>query len=191
MSDIDKIIKGCIKNEPESQKKLYLMYANSLYSVCYRYAFRKSEAEDLLQETFIKIYMNIKSYSGKGSFEGWMRRIAVNVALKNYNSSKNCELNFESYITDAEEPGNGNNVSICDDTTSSINYKDLLQFIDWLPAGKKVIFNMYAIEGYDHGEIAAMLKITESTSRSQLTKARELLQELHRKHNKTYERKVS
>jgi len=126
------------------------------------------EAEDVLQDAFIKIFRNLEKFEGKGSFEGWMRRIVVNTALKNYNKSsfKKERIGLEDYQEASMDP----------DVISSLYKEELLKVIEELPNGYRVVFNLYVIEGFSHREIAQELKIQESTSRSQLVKARKMLQ---------------
>jgi RNA polymerase sigma factor (sigma-70 family) len=126
------------------------------------------EAEDVLQDAFIKIFRNLEKFEGKGSFEGWMRRIVVNTALKNYNKSsfKKERIGLEDYQEASMDP----------DVISSLYKEELLKVIEELPNGYRVVFNLYVIEGFSHREIAQELKIQESTYRSQLVKARKMLQ---------------
>lgn len=163
------LIQGCIREDRECQRELFNRYAGKMLTVTRRYARHQAEAEDLLQDTFVKVFNNLKKFEGKGSFEGWIRRIAVNTALKNYNKSsfKKEEIGlpeFHDVITDAE-------------AVSNLTEEELLREIAALPEGYRLVFNLYVIEGYSHKEIAEALQIGESTSRSQLVKARKLLQE--------------
>jgi len=137
-------------------------------AVCTRYTRHRMEAEDVLQDAFIKIFRNLEKFEGKGSFEGWMRRIVVNTALKNYNKSsfKKERIGLEDYQEASMDP----------DVISSLYKEELLKVIEELPNGYRVVFNLYVIEGFSHREIAQELKIQESTSRSQLVKARKMLQ---------------
>ena len=126
------------------------------------------EAEDILQDAFIKIFSNLGKYEGKGSFEGWMRRIVVNTALKNYHKSsyQKEKIGLEDYQEGALNP----------EVLSSLHEEEIMNVIAKLPDGYRIVFNLYVIEGFSHKEIAAQLKIQESTSRSQLVKARKMLQ---------------
>ncbi len=170
MTDID-IIKGCINNNALCQKSLFNRYASLLLGVCMRYARNKEDAEDILQDSFIKIFNKIGQFKGEGSFEGWMRRVVVNTALKKYSVSRySKELSVEEVkdVTVADS----NDVPAFNHLTE----KDLLVLIHNLPDGYRIIFNLYVIEGFQHDEIANMLGIQPGTSRSQLVKARQMLQ---------------
>lgn len=147
-----------------------------MYAVCLRYARSQSDAADILQEGFVKVYTKLDQFQSQGSFEGWIRRIMINTALRAYQKQR---FEFESsgyeHFPDAPvEP----------DAVASLSEAELLQLIGRLPEGYRVVFNLVAVEGYSHAEVAATLGIQESTSRSQLTKARrwlcEQLEVLHR-----------
>ena len=167
----EELIKGCILEYKAYQKALYDKFAGKMLAVCMRYARDRSEAEDILQEGFIKIFDNIAGFKAQGSFEGWIRRIIVNTALNQYrkNNSRNEVYEYEMQEFD----------SAMEDPTAlgKLSEKELLQMIAALPDGYRVVFNLYAIEGYSHKEISEMLLIKESTSRSQLVKARQALQQ--------------
>ncbi len=171
-SDNDpQLVKGCIDGDPVSQKKLYERFSKKMMGVCLRYADNYEDAQDILQEGLIKVFKNIDSFKGSGSLEGWIRRIVVNTALATYRTSNPLRLSKGSeeleYIPAAD-----------DDILGSISVKDLLNIIRKLPSGYRVVFNLYAIEGYSHKEIAEQLDITESTSKSQYSRARSLLQKI-------------
>lgn len=163
------LIQGCIHEDRECQRELFNLYAGKMLTVTRRYARHQAEAEDLLQDAFIKIFNNLKRFEGKGSFEGWMRRIAVNTAIKNYNKSafQKEKIGLPEY----------HDTPINAEAISNLTEEELLKEIATLPDGYRVVFNLYVIEGYSHKEIARQLNIGESTSRSQLVKARKLLQE--------------
>ena len=164
------IIEGCKSSKRELQKALYQRFSGKMFAVCLRYSKNREEAEDILQDGFVKVFGNINQYTGTGSFEGWIRRIMVNTALEALRKKKIDYSNVEVHeIEDSYE-----NVH---DVMSKMGMNDLLIFIQELPAGYKAVFNLYAIEGYQHKEIAAMLSISEGTSRSQLARARQILQE--------------
>jgi RNA polymerase sigma-70 factor (ECF subfamily) len=176
MEDIEQIIKGCVVMEKSAQHALYKYLAPKLMSICIRYTRSKYQADDYLQETFIKIFTNIKSYKGDGPIEAWARRIAVNTILKDMerkNPLKNC-LELDSIASSAYSG---------QDINSDIRHKEMLNFINYLPSSKKTIFNLYVIEGYSHKEISELLSISEGTSKSQLSRAKEMLIEIHRKQN--------
>jgi len=164
------IINGCKAGKRELQKALYERFSGKMFAVCLRYAKKREEAEDYLQEGFIKVFRNMNQYSGAGSFEGWIRRIMVNTALEHLRKKK---MDFGTFDIERVEDNHADDNS----ATSRIEVKDLLAVIQQLPTGYQTIFNLYAIEGYQHNEIAVMLGISEGTSKSQLARARALLQE--------------
>jgi RNA polymerase sigma-70 factor (ECF subfamily) len=163
------LINGCIKESKSFQKELYRRYAGKMLVVCMRYARHRMEAEDILQEAFIKIFDNISRFQFKGSFEGWIRRIIVNTAIKNYRrmSFKRELIGNEDHDTEFTQP----------DAVENMSEEELLNLIETLPDGYRIVFNLYAIEGFSHKEISEMLNIQEGTSRSQLVKARKMLQQ--------------
>lgn len=165
------IIKGCLAQDKNAQKELYKKYAASMFGICLRYCKKRAEAEDVLQEAFVRIFSNLKTYRSEGSFEGWLKRIVVNTALNFYKSNlKRCFDTSIDEMNDSEVPS-----SQVSDTDISV--EDLMKIINSLADGYRIIFNMYAIEGYSHKEIAAMLNINENTSKSQLSRARVILQQ--------------
>ena len=170
MTDIE-LISGCIKDDALCQKSLFHRYASSLLGVCQRYARNKEDAEDILQDSFIKIFKKIDQFKGEGSFEGWMRRIVVNTALKKYTVSRYSKEISVDEVKDLSL-ANMNDIPAFNHLTE----KDLLLLVNNLPDGYRIVFNLYVIEGYPHDEIADMLGIQPGTSRSQLVKARQLLQ---------------
>lgn len=168
MTEKDLII-GCTKEDQVCQRELYKKYAGKMMVVCMRYSNNRMEAEDLLQDGFIKIFDNIAKFKQEGSLEGWIRRIIVNIALNKIRATK---MLFEDISTKAEVFSN-------DDATivDKLSEQDLLNIINKLPNGYKYVFNMYAIEGYSHKEIADNLGIEEASSRSQYAKAKKYLQQ--------------
>ena len=162
------LIEGCIKGDRKSQKAMFDRFSRSMMVVSMRYSKSDLEAEDILQEAFIKVFEKIHTFRGECKLEFWIKRIVVNTAL-NYGRSKL----YMFPMVDVEQ-----NESIIDEDFSLANFhfKDLLGMIQSLPSGCQVIFNLYAIEGYSHKEIAEVLQIEVSTSRSQLVKARRMLQ---------------
>lgn len=165
----EQLITGCRKGDRLAQKELYEKFSRKMMGVCLRYANDRETARDLLQDGFVKVYTNIDSYSGMGSFEGWMRRVFVNCALEHLR--KNDVLREASDLenmVELIEP----EASVMD----RLSAQELMAIIQKLPPGFKAVFNLFAIEGYTHKEIGEMLNITESTSRSQYTRARQLLQ---------------
>lgn len=162
------LIKGCIQQNAGCQRQLFEMYAGKMLSVCIRYAIDSAEAEDMLQEAFIRVFKYIHQFKFEGSFEGWMRRIVVNSALKALQKKK---ISFQEIKEHADtsprmEPY----------VYSNLGQEDLLKLINALPEGYRLVFNLNVIEGYSHDEIAELLNIQASTSRSQLVKARKMLQ---------------
>lgn len=166
--NVNQLIEACLNGEANAFEQLFLMYAGKMMTVCRRYASSHSEAEDLLQEGFIRVYQNLGSFEFKGSFEGWVRRIIVNTAFRQISREKIslvAQTDVHEYET-VREP----------DALSMLTEEEILKLIEEMPAGYKIVFNLYVIEGFSHKEIASMLGIEESTSRSQLVKARKLLQ---------------
>jgi RNA polymerase sigma-70 factor (ECF subfamily) len=164
----ERTIQGCINEEKSAQQYLYETYSPKMYYVCLRYARHASEAQDMLQDGFIKVFDNIGSFKSNGSFEGWIRRIVVNTAL-NYcrkSSFKQEQIGIEDY----------QDTVVKSKAVSNLGEKELLALIQKLPDGYRMVFNLYVIEGYSHKEIGEMLNVTESTSRSQLAKSRKWMQ---------------
>jgi RNA polymerase sigma factor (sigma-70 family) len=164
------IIEGCKAGKRELQKALYTRFSGKMYAVCLRYSKSREEAEDILQDGFVKVFHSINQYLGTGSFEGWVRRIMVNTALEAIRKKK---LDFSSLDTEFAPEFSDDGT----DAADKMAVNDLLNLIQELPSGYKAVFNMYAIEGYQHKEIAALLGISEGTSKSQFARARYMLQE--------------
>lgn len=170
MSEIKKIIDGCLEGNRRDQELLYRRHAPKLYGVCLQYSGNDEEARDILQEGFIKIFENLESYKHQGSFEGWMRRITVNTALEKFRS-RNILYRVDDIdqITEPDaEPDN--------EDYAGLEANDLLNIIRELPPKYRIIFNLFAIEGYSHKEISKMVNISEGTSKSNLSRARAILQ---------------
>lgn len=165
----EQIIEGCLKNDRNAQRVLYDRYAPLMLGICMRYAQDKAEAEDVLQEGFVKVFLRIKQYKKKGSFEGWLKRIIINTAISNYR--KNLKHYYHSELGDVSEGYYKTKFPNSDFTKD-----ELLAVIRELPKGYRIVFNLYAIEGYKHKEIADMLDIDTTTSKSQYSRARKLLQ---------------
>ena len=165
----EEIVRGCKAGNRKAQRLLYDRYSKKMLGVSLRYCQNKQEAEDVLQEGFIKVFMNIDSFKEQGSFEGWVRRIMVNTAINNYQSNLK-----RYYHSDVEEEAGIPSENI--DALNKLSAKDLLKMIQSLPEGYRVVFNLFAIEGYSHKEIGEMLGISENTSKSQLSRARLSLQ---------------
>lgn len=163
------LIAACINKDKRAQKKLFDQFSPKLMGVCLRYAQDRDEAQDMLQDGFIKIFQKIETYSGKGSFGGWLHRAMVNTCLDHIR--KNSKFRYKVEIEKADlETDNA------ESALSVLRTKELLQLIQELPEGYRIVFNMFAIEGFGHKEIAEELNITENTSKSQYRKARLHLQ---------------
>ncbi|MDQ6755661.1 MAG: RNA polymerase sigma factor [Bacteroidota bacterium] len=165
----DELIKGCLKEDESSQRELFRRYAGKMLGVCQRYAHNSADAEDIVQDAFIKVFEKIHQFKNEGSFEGWIRKIVVNTALKKYTV-----IRYDKEVS-GYEINDTNESSIEATAYSHLKEKELLGLINNLPDGYRLIFNLYVIEGYQHEEIAAMLGIQPGTSRSQLVKARNML----------------
>lgn len=163
------ILVGCINNDPSAQRELYNRYSPKMLSVCYRFGNSREDAEDMLQEGFIKIFMQIHTFQNKGAFEGWIRRIIVHTCInflkKNKKFSNSIDLDQADYLAIKEET-----------IPSVMQARQIIECIRLLPVGYKTVLNLYAMEGYSHKEIADMLDIEESTSRSQYTRAKVMLE---------------
>ena len=170
------LVKRCIKKDSASQKVLFEQYASVMMTVCRRYSGNQQEAEDILQESFIRVFLYINQYKFKGSLEGWIKRIVVNCALRALQKKK---IHFVEIKDEqlAAQP-------VDSDALSNLNEEELLKLISSLPEGYRIVFNLYVLEGYNHDEIAGILHIKTATSRSQLAKARNLLKEKIKSLNK-------
>lgn len=171
MIDLSKILERCKKYERKAQKELYDVYSPVLLGICIRYAKTRDEAEDILQEGLIKILTKINDFKGDGSFEGWMKRIIVNTAISHYH--KNKKHNDVYDIDEINETDIKGNTFENNQFTS----EELYSVINNLPAGYKEVFNLYAIEGYKHKEIAEILNINQNTSKSQYSRAKEKIRQ--------------
>lgn len=165
------IIKGCARHDRRAQQMLYDKYSRFLLGVCMRYATDRAEAEDILQDSFLKIYFSIEDFSGTGSFAGWLRKVAVNTAITHYhkNLKHRYHIEIEEYVS--VETGTS---SFEEDLFSS---DELYKVLNELPAGYRMVFNLYAVEGYKHKEIAEMLGIDTNTSKSQYSRAKAVLRD--------------
>lgn len=167
------LIKGCIEGDRRMQEELYKRFSPKMYAVCLRYASNAEEAQDILQDAFIKVYKKLDSFRGDGSFEGWVRRIFVNTAIEHFRRKK-----YMQPVTEKEENTiEGKYVSVLDELAE----KDILELVAQLSPGYRTVFNMYVVEGYSHKEIGEMLGISEGTSKSQLSRAKAILQDLVRR----------
>ena len=168
MSD-EEMLEGCMAKKEQAQRYLYERYKRVMTGVCMRYADHFEEAQDMVQNGFIKVFKKIDTFSGKGSLEGWIRRIMVNTALDHLRSNKAQRFNVS--IDDVDHKIKKESAVM-----GKLNADDLLQLIRELPAGYRTVFNLYAIEGYSHKEIGEQLNISKNTSKSQYSRARALLQ---------------
>jgi len=166
--NLENIIKGCIAGKSTSRELLYKMFANKMWGVCLRYAKDYDEAKDILQEGFIKAFEKIEQFEGRGHFEGWLRKIMVNTALAEYRKKRYLHLETEHASNNSDES--------FEHIECNIAAAELLEIIQELPSQYKLVFNLFAIEGYSHKEIAELLKISEGTSKSNLSRARNILQ---------------
>jgi RNA polymerase sigma-70 factor (ECF subfamily) len=163
------LIKRCQDNDPKAQGLLYQQLAPKMFGICLRYTRNHMEAEDVLQEGFIKVFRYLKDYRNDGSLEGWIRRTIVNTAINFYKK----RAKYQNDISlDHSEPINQEEESAID----KLSVKELLEYIQELPDGYRMVFNLNVIEGYTHKEIGEMLNISENTSKSQLSRARSVLQ---------------
>lgn len=164
------IIQGCLANKASAQEKLYALFSRKMMAVCLRYTKSRAEAEDVFHEAFIKVYKNIHTWQG-GSFEGWMRRIFVNTAINHYHQTRK----FFDHVDAAYAE---NMVASSDNIIATLSNQELMELINSLPEGYKIVFNLHVVEGYNHSEIAEMLGIAEGSSKSQLSKAKAHLKKL-------------
>lgn len=170
ITDEQRLIAGCIDKEPWAQKQVYELYAPAMLTVCVRYVTDRETARDILQDGFMKVFTKIHTFSGTGSFPGWIRRIFVTTALEylRRNDALKQSESIDEYNYTIEDV----DISVLDKIAAS----DLMTCISKLPVGYRTVFNLYAIEGYSHLEIANTLNISENTSRSQFMRARKILQ---------------
>jgi RNA polymerase sigma-70 factor (ECF subfamily) len=163
-------IERCLSNDSKAQEAFYRCFAPKMFGICLRYARNQMEAEDVMQEGFIKVFKHLKDYRNDGSLEGWIRRTMVNTAINFYKKKikhqKDVSLDHTEPISDEEE-----------NAIDKLSALELLEMIRELPDGYRMVFNLNVIEGYTHREIGTMLNISENTSKSQLSRARGVLQE--------------
>ncbi len=161
------IIDGCKREEPKFQELLYQKYASRMMAICTRYAKTRFEAEDIFHEAFVKVFQHIDTYQ-QGSFEGWMKRIFVNTSINNFRKNQK-HYGHEQHSDESEKNASEDLI------LSDISTKELMDLINQLPEGYRLVFNLSVIEGYTHKEIGEMLNIAEGTSKSQLAKAKAFL----------------
>lgn len=179
----DELVNGCRRRNRNAQKQLYETYAGKMYTLCYRYVHDVMEAEDILVTAFTKIFEKIDQFKGEGSFEGWIKRIVINESLAFLR--KNKAMYLETDLQQADRELN------YDQLSDHLEVEELLEMIHELPSGYRAVFNMYAIDGYTHKEIAEHLGISENTSKSQLSRARLYLQKMLSQYNRVSLQKVS
>lgn len=168
MAQLEEIIYKCREGNSGAQTALYRLFSAKMYGVCLRYAKDTGDAEDILQEGFLRVFTKINQFEFKGSFEGWMRRIMVNTALEKFRKQDRLYPVEEMKIYESTE--------FVEETISSITAGDLMRIIQELPPRYRMVFNLFAIEGYSHLEISEMMNISEGTSKSNLSRARVILQ---------------
>lgn len=165
------ILQGCVQNNAAAQKALYEKYSAKMLVVCYRYAHNREDAEDMLQEGFIKVFSQISTFESRGALEGWIRRIVVHTCINNLKKNKR--------FNESVDLIHANSLQVREDAIPSIiQAKQVVECIRMLPLGYRTVLNLYAIEGFSHREISTMLDIEESTSRSQYTRAKAMLEDV-------------
>ena len=171
VENLQEILKGCLKNNRKKQSELYQIFASKMYGVCLRYAVNSHDAQDILQDGFVKIFENLSKFRGEGSFEGWMKRIFVNLALDKYR-------NKITHLS-VDEMENGSDVATDSEASAvdSLSEKEIISLINELPDQYRLVFNLYVMEGHSHHEIAEILNIGISTSRSNLARAKMILKD--------------
>ncbi|MEN9497310.1 MAG: hypothetical protein RL750_209 [Bacteroidota bacterium] len=165
------LIDGCLRNDLVAQRELYERFSPKMLAVCHRYAVNREDAEDMLQEGFVKVFLQIRSFEARGSFEGWIRRIMVHTCINHLKKNKKFQDNLDIIHAHGIP-------TRTEAIPSIVQAKQIAECIRSLPVGYRSVLNLFAIEGYSHREIAAMLDIEESTSRSQYTRAKNLLEHL-------------
>lgn len=165
---LQQLIKNCIRQDTEAQSQLYKQFASKLFSLCLKYSKNYAEAEDNLHDAFITIFNKISQYNNKGSFEGWLKRIAINTSLQRYREDVG--------VYDIVNEGNIENVSI-DLPNEDVNIDFLLKIIQELPDRYRLVFNLYVLDGYSHVEISELINISTGTSKSNLARARLILKD--------------
>jgi len=164
------MIESCLRNDKAAQKLLYDRFAPKMYAVCLRYASKRVEADDILQESFIKIFHHLPHFRFDGSFEGWIRKIVARVAIDHIQK-------YASRWEELDEYTSEDYSIVPDEAISNLSVQELQSMIQELPEGKRMVFNLYAFEGYSHKEIAEMLGISVMTSKAQYSKAKKMLQD--------------
>lgn len=170
MSVTENLIHKCLENDALAQQKLYQRHSALMYGVCMRFAKCKQEAEDILQEGFIKVFKHLKTFRNEGNLESWMRRIMINTAINFY--KRKLPVFPDTDFERMESRRSDNNLVI-----SRLTHEEILAHVQSLPRGYRMVFNLYVIEGYTHPEIAKMMDISVNTSKSQLSRAKVILKE--------------
>ena len=170
MDDTREMIEGCMRGEKRWQDRLYKKYSSLLYGICLRYTKNRMEAQDVVQETFVKIYKNIHTFTEGHSFEGWVRRIAINTSITQYRKNQRIGYSedLDEVVLRRDEPTEFEDLEF--------TREEMLHCINQLPTGYRTVFNLYVVEGFMHKEIADMLGIDVNTSKSQLSRAKSHLQ---------------
>jgi RNA polymerase sigma factor (sigma-70 family) len=165
--DLEQVIKGCIRNNGKAQEELYRLYKDVLFVLSLKYCRNQAEAEDNLHNAFIEILTNIKSYKGKGSFEGWAKRITINKAIDSYRKTLHLIPIYDDSLSD----------TTIEEDEMDLSADVILGFVQELPNQYRLVFNLYELDDYSHQEIAKLLSISESTSKSNLHRAKAILKE--------------
>lgn len=176
------ILHGCLQNNAAAQRALYEKYSSKMLVVCYRYAHNREDAEDMLQEGFIKVFSQIHTFENRGALEGWIRRIIIHTCINNLKKNKRFQESVDLIHATTLQTREENIPSI-------MQAKEVVECIRSLPIGYRTVLNLYAIEGFTHKEISEILDIEESTSRSQYTRAKAMLEEILVKRNIIYKPK--
>ncbi len=179
LEDLTNIIRDCARGKVHAQEKLYRMFAPKMFGVCLRYAKDRTEAEDNLQDGFVKVFTKIKSFRHEGSFEGWIRRIMVNVCLQKFRK--------QNLMYPVEDVGIYENQDYSESAVEKLTADELLKLVQQLPPRYRMVFNLFVMEGMNHQEISEIMEITVGTSKSNLARARDILKrkvkELYREVN--------
>ncbi|MCX6287038.1 MAG: sigma-70 family RNA polymerase sigma factor [Bacteroidetes bacterium] len=168
------VLDQCLLNEPRGQEALYKAYSARMYGICLRYAGNRMEAEDILQEGFIKVFKNLSHLHSREALDAWIRRIMVNTAINYYTK----QLKFQNEVSLKYD---SSDATIQEDALSKLSYNELLRILQGLPTGYRTVFNLYVIDGYSHREIGEMLGIAENTSKSQLWRAKASMKKILRR----------
>lgn len=177
---LDELIEGCVKSDSRAQQALYERFSPMMFAVCLRYVKEVAEAEDVLLKAFMKVFENMKKFRADGSLEGWIRRIVVNEALMYLRQNKILHLTADVKTVHTVPAVKADHLEA----------EDLFNLVQQLPVGYRTVFNLYAIEGYAHAEIAEMLNISEGTSKSQLSRAKMMLRNLIEQQENLWQRQM-